>query len=111
VPYVVTEPCIGCRYGECVAACPQQAFREGPNFVVIDPAACSNCALCELVCPVGAIRPAHALGADQREYVALNARLAAAWPPATQTRPLPDADRWAQVSGKRARLDPGVASR
>jgi Fe-S-cluster-containing hydrogenase component 2 len=32
----------------CIEVCPQDAFREGPNFVVIDPHACANCALCTL---------------------------------------------------------------
>ena len=70
--FVVTEPCIACRYGECVSVCPQNAFHEGPNFVVIDPRACANCGLCEMVCPVQAIHPAADLAPEQRGWVELN---------------------------------------
>jgi ferredoxin len=34
--FVVTEACIRCKYTECVDVCPVDAFREGPNFLVID---------------------------------------------------------------------------
>ena len=102
--FVVTEPCIACRYGECVSVCPQDAFREGPNFVVIDPRACANCGLCEMVCPVQAIHAATDLPPDQRDWIELNARLAAQWPRAVETQPLADADAHAFDTGKRERL-------
>ena len=35
--YVVTETCIKCKYTDCVDVCPVDCFREGPNFLVIDP--------------------------------------------------------------------------
>ena len=35
--FVVTESCIKCKHTDCVEACPVDAFREGPNFLVIDP--------------------------------------------------------------------------
>ena len=35
--YVVTESCIRCKYTDCVDVCPVDCFREGPNFLVIDP--------------------------------------------------------------------------
>jgi ferredoxin len=35
--FVVTEACIRCKYTDCVDVCPVDAFREGPNFLVIDP--------------------------------------------------------------------------
>ena len=38
--HVVTEACIRCKYTDCVAVCPVDCFHEGPNFLVIDPAAC-----------------------------------------------------------------------
>ena len=52
---VVTEACIACRYGDCVDACPVDAFRVGENFVVIDPEVCVNCTVCVPACPVSAI--------------------------------------------------------
>ena len=35
--YVVTEACIKCKYTDCVDVCPVDCFREGPNFLAIDP--------------------------------------------------------------------------
>jgi ferredoxin len=101
VTYVVTEACIACRYAECVAVCPQQAFHEGPNFVVINPRTCANCALCEMVCPVHAIVAEADLAEEQREYVALNDRLSRCWPATSGSTPLADADAHAFVSPKR----------
>ena len=44
--FVVTEPCIGCKYGDCVGVCPVDAFREGENFLVIEPNECIDCGAC-----------------------------------------------------------------
>ena len=53
--YIVTEPCINCKYTNCAAVCPVDAFREGPNFLTIDPLECINCDACVPECPVEAI--------------------------------------------------------
>ncbi|XLM23110.1 ferredoxin family protein, partial [Chromobacterium piscinae] len=53
--YVVTEACIKCKYTDCVEVCPVDCFREGPNFLAIDPDECIDCSLCVAECPVGAI--------------------------------------------------------
>ncbi|MDG3063640.1 ferredoxin FdxA [Thauera mechernichensis] len=104
--HVVTEACIRCKYTDCVSMCPVDAFRAGPNFVVIDPQECIDCTLCVAECPVDAIVPEDQLSADQREYLALNAVLAKAWPRIVEAHsPLPDADDWAKVADKRAWLD------
>jgi len=102
--YVVTEACIGCRYGECAQVCPVDAFHEGPNFMAIDPVACINCALCEMVCPVDAVVSDRDLTDAQREFPALNRDLAAAWPKSLSTTPLPGAEGMAALAGKRALL-------
>ena len=34
--HIVTEPCIKCKYTDCVDVCPVDCFREGPNMLVID---------------------------------------------------------------------------
>ena len=99
--YVVTQACIGCRYGACVAVCPQSAFHGGPNFVVINPRTCANCALCEMVCPVNAICAAAEVPVAQQAYRELNARLSSTWPVVREVAPLPDADEHAFDTDKR----------
>ena len=103
--FVVTEACIRCKYTDCVAVCPVDCFHEGPNFLVIDPDVCIDCAVCVPECPVGAILAEGDVPAEQRSYVEMNARLAAQWPVINQTRePLPDAEQWAAVADKRVQL-------
>lgn len=103
--HVVTEACIRCKYTDCVDVCPVDAFREGPNFLVIDPDLCIDCAVCVPECPVEAIFLDEDVPADQQDFIPLNADLAMIWAPITRTRaPLPDADAWAKVSDKRAEL-------
>ncbi len=53
--FVVTEACIRCKYTDCVDVCPVDAFREGANFLAIDPDECIDCTLCVPECPVSAI--------------------------------------------------------
>lgn len=53
--FVVTESRIRCKYTECMDVCLVDAFREGPNFLVIDPDGCIDCAVCVPECPVSAI--------------------------------------------------------
>ena len=31
--HIVTENCINCKYTDCAAVCPADAFREGANMV------------------------------------------------------------------------------
>ena len=74
--YVVTETCIRCKYTDCVDVCPVDCFREGPNFLVIDPDECIDCTLCVAECPVEAIFAEDDVPADQQQFMALNAELA-----------------------------------
>ena len=99
--FVVTESCIRCKYTDCVEVCPVDAFREGPNFLVIDPVECIDCALCVPECPVEAIFPEDDVPPDQRAFTPLNAELAKEWKPIIAMKPAPpDADEWAQVEDK-----------
>ncbi len=103
--HVVGESCIGCKYTDCVSVCPVECFHEGPNFLVIDPEVCIDCGVCVAECPVEAIYDEKDLPDGQKDYVALNARLAARWPLITQsTEPLPEADAWASRHDKRDQL-------
>src|SRR5512135_1160884 len=78
--YVVTENCIKCKYTDCVDVCPVDCFREGPNFLVIDPDECIDCTLCVAECPAEAIYAEDDVPENQRHFIALNAELAKAWP-------------------------------
>lgn len=99
--YVVTEACIRCKYTDCVAVCPVDCFREGPNFLVIDPDECIDCTLCEPECPINAIYPEDDVPAGQESFTALNKELSAAWPVITTRKDaLPDAKEWEGKTGK-----------
>ena len=104
--FVVAEPCIKCKHTDCVTVCPVDAFREGANFLVIDPEVCIDCDLCVPECPVDAISSEDDLPEQWGEYLELNARLAAEWPEITQQKdPLPEAAEFKDVKDKRAMLD------
>ncbi len=93
--FVVTENCIRCKYTDCVEVCPVDCFYEGPNFLVINPDECIDCALCEPECPAEAIFSEDELPAGMESYIELNAELAEIWPNiAEQIDPLPDAAEW-----------------
>ncbi len=99
--YVVLENCIRCKYTDCVEVCPVDCFHEGPNFLVIDPEECIDCALCEPECPAEAIVSEDDLPPDQEEFLALNAELAAQWPVISERKDHPDdADEWNGHEGK-----------
>ncbi|PIR09663.1 MAG: ferredoxin [Gallionellaceae bacterium CG11_big_fil_rev_8_21_14_0_20_60_62] len=99
--YVVADNCIRCKYTDCVEVCPVDCFREGGNFLVIDPADCIDCALCVPECPANAIFAADDVPADQRQYIALNAELAKVWKPIVAKKDAPaDADAWLNVKDK-----------
>jgi ferredoxin len=103
--FVVTEACIRCKYTDCVDVCPVDAFREGPNFLAIDPDDCIDCAVCVPECPVNAIYAEEDVPADQQAFIALNAELARAWKPITRTKlALPDADEWSRIEAKLGEL-------
>ena len=111
--YVVAEPCIKCKYTDCVAVCPVDAFCEGANCLVIDPDICIDCDLCVPECPVQAIYSEDELPEKWAEYLELNSRLAAEWPEISKAKDaLPEADEFKDVDDKRHLLDesPGNAS-
>ncbi len=104
--YVVAEPCIKCKYTDCVEVCPVDCFYEGVNFLVIDPETCVDCAACEPVCPAEAIYADSDLPPKWAAYVEINARYAKLWPNISDKKePLPDADRWKSVAAKAEQLD------
>jgi ferredoxin len=104
--HVVTESCIKCKHTDCVDVCPVDCFKEGPNFLIIDPDECIDCAVCIPECPVNAIFAEEDVPAGQEKFTALNAELAKLWPTITDTKPaLPEAEKWAEVKDKLALLE------
>lgn len=104
--FVVLEDCIKCKYTDCVEVCPVECFHEGPNFLVINPDECIDCALCVPECPIDAIVPEKDIPEDQLEFLQVNADLAREWPEISRQKPPPpDADEWRGKSGKRALLE------
>jgi ferredoxin len=104
--FVVTENCIKCKFTDCVRVCPVECFREGPNFLVIDPERCTDCALCEPECPAKAIVPQEDLPAHQAHFLELNAQLAKLWPPISESRvPSSDSKDWDGRANKLALLE------
>ena len=55
--YIVADPCVKCKYTDCVEVCPVNCFYEGENMLVIHPDECIDCGACEPVCPTKAIFP------------------------------------------------------
>lgn len=106
--FVVLEDCIRCKHTDCVEVCPVDCFYEGPNFLVINPDECIDCALCEPECPIDAIRAEDEVPDGQIAFVALNAELSQHpnWTRITKKQDaLPDHADWAGVAGKLAELD------
>lgn len=73
--YVVTEPCFGCKYTDCVVVCPTNSFREGEKMLYIDPDSCVDCDACRPECPVDAIFYEDDVPDQWREFIALNAEM------------------------------------
>ena len=105
--HVVTEACIRCKCTDCVSMCPVDAFREGPNFLVIDPEECIDCTLCVAACRQASREEAPDVPRDQQHMTEINAELARSPNYKTITKrkdPLPDADEWKDRTDKLAEL-------
>ena len=101
--FVVGENCINCKHTDCVEVCPVDCFYEGPNFLVIHPDECIDCALCEPECPVEAIFADDELPKDQQQLLDIAAELAESWPNISEKKEaLPEAETW---NGKPNKID------
>ena len=104
--FVVTDNCIRCKYTDCVAVCPADAFYEGPNFLAISPIDCIDCGLCVPEWNAQAIFQEDDLPEDQKIFIEVNAELAELWPVQTEVKPaMDDADKWNGVADKLAMLE------
>lgn len=103
--YVVAEPCIKCKYTDCVDVCPVDCFVEGVNFLAINPDECIDCGACVPECPTEAIFEETEVPEKWAEYVEINAKLAGIWPVISEKKDaLPEADEFKDVEDKRAML-------
>ena len=91
---------------DCVEVCPVDCFYEGPNFLVINPDECIDCALCEPECPVNAIYSEDELPEKYQDYLQINTDLAEKWPNINMKKQPPaDADDWKEVVDKKQYLE------
>jgi ferredoxin len=87
--FVVTQPCFGCKYTDCVVVCPSECFREGEQMLYIAPEECIDCYACVPECPVEAIFHEDNVPQQWRDFIALNAEMSQHCPPIlTRKNPL-----------------------
>lgn len=102
--HLVTENCIKCKYTDCVDVCPVDCFYEGPNFLVINPDECIDCAVCIPECPVNAIVAQEDIKdpVEQQYWFDINQSLSDKWKVITKKKdPLADAEEWKDKPNKR----------
>ncbi|MFT5129564.1 MAG: ferredoxin [Rhodothermales bacterium] len=74
--YIVCEPCIKCKYTDCVEVCPVDCFHEDELLLVIDPEECIDCGACIPECPVEAIFEEDDVPEQWVDYIRINAETA-----------------------------------
>src|SRR5688572_13682199 len=84
--FVVTQPCFGCKYTDCVVVCPSDCFREGDQMLYIDPESCIDCGACEPECPVSAIFFEDNVPDQDRPFIELNAEMSKVSPPIVERK-------------------------
>lgn len=106
--FIVAEPCIKCKYTDCVTVCPVDCFHEGANFLVIDPDTCIDCGACVPECPTKAIFDESDLPDKWKSYVEINARYTKDWPVISEKREgLPEAKQYDPETGDWKDKPPG----
>lgn len=70
--YIITEPCVDIKDGDCTLACPVDCIYEGGRMFYIHPDECINCGLCLSICPVDAITWDGELQEKFKHYEAIN---------------------------------------
>src|SRR5579862_6985333 len=75
MPYIIAEPCVGVKSGECVDVCPVACIHTTPDSPqnYIDPDVCIECEQCVIVCPVEAIFLDTDLPEKWHDYIDINA--------------------------------------
>ena len=70
--YVVTEPCVDCKYTDCAAVCPVEAFHELTDRLYINAETCIDCDACVPECPVEAIFADNNVPEEQAHWTQIN---------------------------------------
>ncbi len=70
--FVIIDPCIDVKDGDCTEVCPVECIYEGGRMFYIQPDECIHCALCETICPVDAIRSEYDLEPAEERFLAIN---------------------------------------
>ena len=96
--YIVTEKCIKCKYTDCVKVCPVNCFYEGKNMLVINPEECIDCGICQVECPVDAIK----IESNKlTKWIQINKKYSKIWPNIiNQKKPLKDAKNFKNENEK-----------
>ena len=76
MPYVITEPCVGTKSGDCVDVCPVDCIHESSDQYYVDPEVCIDCGACEPACPVQAIFVDTEVPSQWTSYIQKNRTLA-----------------------------------
>ena len=71
--YVVVEMCVDCKYTDCAAVCPVEAFHEAPDILYINADTCIDCDACVPECPVEAVFAEDKLPAEWASFTQINA--------------------------------------
>ena len=71
--YVVVELCVDCKYTDCAAVCPVEAFHELPDRLYINADTCIDCDACVPECPVEAVFAEANVPAEWAQFTQINA--------------------------------------
>jgi len=66
--FVIGEPCVDVKDKTCIEECPVDCIYEGERMLYIHPDECIDCAACEPVCPMDAIKPAQKVTDDWQPF-------------------------------------------
>jgi len=71
--YVICEPCVKCKYGDCVEVCPVDCIYEDSEMLYINPDECIDCDACVRACPAEAIFIDDEVPEKWAKYIKINA--------------------------------------
>lgn len=70
--FVITSPCVGEKWAECVEVCPVDCIEEGASMYFINPSTCIDCGACMEACPSKAIFPVEQVPIREQVYIEFN---------------------------------------